>query len=91
MKTKYLVAMVISLIVISFTVISIVEKRQPSQVVIQDIWVIDQDQSDEWLEFLKNTGGSIQVDDTTVYMYVDRNKFVSKMKQLNQQYRNDTY
>lgn len=90
MKAGYLITIVISLLIISFTVNNVVERRQPYQLVIQDIWVIDQDQSEKWLEFLKTTGGRINVNDTHVYIYTDRNKFVNKMKKLNKEYYDDT-
>ena len=80
MKSGYLITIVIALLIISFTVNNVVEKRQPYEVVIQDIWIIDQNQSDQWLEFLKTTGGRINVDDAHVYIYMDRNKFINKMK-----------
>ena len=81
---KYILALVTVILIISFTINNIVERRQPYNVVIQDIWIIDQEQSDKWLEFLKNTGGRIEVDDVNVHMYMDRGKFIGKIKELNQ-------
>jgi len=82
--TKIILLIIIPLIIAGITANSIVEKQRPYQVVIQDIWIIDETRSEKWLDFLKNA--NVKIDDTHIYMYTDRDSFNKKVKELCQQY-----
>jgi hypothetical protein len=86
---KYIVGILISLVIIGITINSIVEKRQPYQVVIQDIWVLDESVSAHWLEYLKDKD-KVNIDDAHFYIYDSRDRYVEKTKYLRQKYYDDT-
>jgi len=59
--------------IVSMTSIRIFSPPIPKYTTIQDIWILDNNQSTRWLEALKSK--EIKVDDLTINVYFDREHF----------------